>query len=62
MLFEKTKCISCKLFAQPRLFSFCKAFAELYNFTSCKEQQGAEGERVRQNERKSVREREREAS
>ena len=29
MSFEKTKCIPCKLFAQPRLFSSCKAFAQL---------------------------------
>ena len=35
-----------------------KAFAELYNFISCKEQQRAEGERVRNNERENVRERE----
>ena len=55
---KKTKCIPSKLFAQPRLFSSCKAFAELYNFISCKEQQRAEGERVRNNERESVRERE----
>ena len=51
MSFEKTKCIPCKLFAQPRLFSSCKAFAELDNFISCIEQQRAEGERVRKNER-----------
>ena len=35
-----------------------KAFAELYNFISCKEQQRAEGERVGNNETESVRERE----
>ena len=35
-----------------------KAFAELYNFISCKEQQRAEGERVGNNEIESVRERE----
>ena len=35
-----------------------KAFAELYNFISCKEQQRAEGERVRKNERECVQERE----
>ena len=35
-----------------------KAFAELYNFISCKEQQREEGERVRKNERECVRERE----
>ena len=35
-----------------------KAFAELYNLISCEEEQRAEGERVRNNERKSVRERE----
>ena len=29
MSFEKTKCIHCKLFAQPQLFSFCKALAQL---------------------------------
>ena len=59
MSLEKTKCIPCKLFAQPRLFSSCKAFVELSNFISCKEQQRAERERVRKNERESVRERER---
>ena len=26
---KNTKCIPCKLFAQPRLFSSCKAFAQL---------------------------------
>ena len=26
---KKTKCIPSKLFAQPRLFSSCKAFAQL---------------------------------
>ena len=51
MSFEKTKCIPCKLFAQPRLFSSCKTFAKLYNFTSGKEQQRAEGERERVYER-----------
>ena len=29
MSFEKTKCIPSKLFAQPRLFSSLKAFAQL---------------------------------
>ena len=45
------------LTARPWLFSSCEAFAQLYNFTSCKEQQRAEGERVRQNERECTRER-----
>ena len=35
-----------------------KAFAQLYNFSSRKEQQRAEGERVRKKEKESVRERE----
>ena len=34
-----------------RLFLSGKAFAKLYNLTSCKEQQRTEGERVRKNER-----------
>ena len=42
------------LLAQPRLFSSCKAFAQLYSFTSCKEQQRNRG-------RKSEKERERES-
>ena len=59
MSFEKNEKIPCKLFAQRWLFSYCKAFAQLYNLISCEEQQRAEGERVRKNERESVRARER---
>ena len=55
MLLEKTKCISCKLFAPLLLFSSGKAFTKLYNFTSCKKQQ-------RNKRRKSEKERERERS
>ena len=51
---KKTKCIPCKLFAQPQLFSSCKAFAQLDNLISCKEQQRADGERVRKNERENL--------
>ena len=55
MLLEKTKCISCKLFAQLQLFSSGKAFTKLYNFTSCKKQQRNRG-------RKTEKEQERERS